>query len=95
MFSSLPLVAQKRFLIEFKPKLSYNLQIENEFQNMKKLSLQKLLQKRSEQFKASYDEYIQIFAKLKKRHLDEFTTFARNLEQKKIDEIRKSIKETL
>jgi hypothetical protein len=62
------------------------------FKDMKKLTLQKLLQKRAAQLKTIYDEHIQILAELRKRHLVEFTSFARKLEQLKIETIRKSLK---
>lgn len=59
---------------------------------MKRLTLQKLLQKRAAQIKTIYDEHIQILAELRKKHLLEFTSFARKLEQQKIETIHKSLK---
>ncbi|MBI2483617.1 hypothetical protein HYV71_00330 [Candidatus Uhrbacteria bacterium] len=59
---------------------------------MKKLTPKNLLQKRSLRLKTIYDEYVESLTELRKRHLDEFTSFARKLEQQKIDTIRNSLK---
>lgn len=59
---------------------------------MKTLSLKKLIQKQAEQIRAIYDEYIHTLSDLRKKHFDEFASFARKLEQQKIDRIREQIK---